>query len=1187
VRRWRKQGGAVGRAIEPLEQRVLLAIINTLVDPLTTPGAPDATKWDVSTRGLENDGFAGYNAPIQDATGLTLGGTTNSQYWFGNSLQSHDEFSSLANTTVMVDRVSLAGTGTAWRSSLWVLQPGGQYLHFSQNVGETGWQYNQSGTGSATGSGVAIPAFNNVASGGGEHIMKLIYTPGAGTEADVSIILDNIAGPVVHFTNWDHTIPFKTILTGQGRAIGDSVTAVFKNFSAVADPVPTLPPAAPTNLVATSPAHGLDVVLTWKDNANNEVNFRVERSKDGVNYAQVATVGAAAGSGSTVTYTDTAPAAATQFSYRVRAFNNANGSSFSAFSNVAPATTGPAITSLVDPLTGPGVDATKWDITNRGLENNGPAGYNAPTEDATGLTLGGTTTQQYWYGRSLESKDLFYSQGTTTVTVDRVSLSGTGTAYRSSLWLLQPVPGGRFLHFSQNVGENGWQYNPTNGGGGTTIDSLNAIFPDNGEHRMKLVYTPLGGSNATVDIYLDDVFGATATFTNWDNTIPFKVILTGQGRAAGDSVTAVFKDFNASTVFPPPPAAPTGLTATPVAPGSSLIRLDWTDNADNELNYSVERSVDGVNFTNVATVAGVSGTGNPMTYTDDAPGGGITYFYRVRAFNYANTSTFVSSNIATAVSGPIITSLTDPLTGDHVDLTKWDITDRGLENNGPVGYGDPFEDSNGLSLGGLTGNQYWFGKSVESKGEFSSLATTTVTVDRVSLSGSGTAFRSSLWLLQPGGQFLHFAQNVGETGWQYNQTAGNVGTGIAAFNTAAGDQGEHRMKLVYTPMGGTNAKVDIYLDDVLGATANFTNWDNTVPFKVILTGQARATGDFVTAVFKDFSAVATPPAGTTISGTANADTFYIKRDADGLNADIWVNAATPGSGTPTQKVLLSQAGALLFDGLGGNDRLTVDYSAGNPIPAGGVSFNGGSGTDTLAAVGAGSTDALGLGVGGLTLQHIGSTLASATTGVEQLVLSGGTFTTPPITIGSAGAPQSVDVGATATLRVAYTGPSPVGAVRGYLFTGRAGGAWNGPGINSSYAATHSNFALGYTDAGGVITIKPTIYADANVDRSVDFNDLVILAQHYNTLDGSQTWAVGDFNYDGNIDFNDLVLLAQNYTTTAPTLAASLGLKAPTTAPATATPAKKVAPVAKPAAPVFSTVTVARPPQKLAPKKLKR
>jgi hypothetical protein len=55
--------------------------------------------------------------------------------------------------------------------------------------------------------------------------------------------------------------------------------------------------------------------------------------------------------------------------------------------------------------------------------------------------------------------------------------------------------------------------------------------------------------------------------------------------------------------------------------------------------------------------------------------------------------------------------------------------------------------------------------------------------------------------------------------------------------------------------------------------------------------------------------------------------------------------------------------------------------------------------------------------------------------------------------------------------------------------------------------------------------------DANHDRSVDFNDLVPLAQNYNT--SGKTYAQGDFTGDGVIDFNDLVLLAQNYNTILP------------------------------------------------------
>jgi T5SS/PEP-CTERM-associated repeat protein len=53
--------------------------------------------------------------------------------------------------------------------------------------------------------------------------------------------------------------------------------------------------------------------------------------------------------------------------------------------------------------------------------------------------------------------------------------------------------------------------------------------------------------------------------------------------------------------------------------------------------------------------------------------------------------------------------------------------------------------------------------------------------------------------------------------------------------------------------------------------------------------------------------------------------------------------------------------------------------------------------------------------------------------------------------------------------------------------------------------------------------------DATLDGTVDFNDLVALAQNYDTV-GGRWWFTGDFTGDGNVDFNDLVALAQNYET---------------------------------------------------------
>ena len=476
--------------------------------------------------------------------------------------------------------------------------------------------------------------------------MKLLYTPGTGTNADIGIYLDGNLGATVHFTDWDHTVPFEAILTGQGRAAGDSVSAVFKNFSGVSDPIPTDPPLAPTNLTATAPAHALAVNLSWLDNANNEINYRLERSTDGTNFTEVATVAAVTGSGTTATYTDVAPAAGTKFYYRVRAFNTANGGSYSDYTNIGNATTPPALTTLTDPLTGNGVDATKWNVTNRGLENNGPAGYTA-TEDATGLTLSGTATSQYWYGASLESKDVFRSEYQTTISVDRTALTGTGSAWRSSLWIFQPTAGGQFLQYAQDVNETGWEFNQTTNGGGVSITPFDPLDTDGGDHIMKLVYTPLGGTNAKVDVYLDNVLGTTVNFTNWDNTIPFQVFLTGQARAATDTVSAQFTNFSATAVVPVS-IPPTHLVAQKGATGG--VDLSFTDNATGELYYSLERSTDGTNFTSVANIPSADGAGSTILYHDASAGTG-TYFYRVSEFSYATPNFSAPSNIA-AVTVP-------------------------------------------------------------------------------------------------------------------------------------------------------------------------------------------------------------------------------------------------------------------------------------------------------------------------------------------------------------------------------------------------------------------------------------------------------------------------------------------------------------------------------------------------------
>jgi Galactose oxidase-like, Early set domain/Fibronectin type III domain/Galactose oxidase, central domain len=81
-------------------------------------------------------------------------------------------------------------------------------------------------------------------------------------------------------------------------------------------------PAAPTELSATA-ASSSQINLTWADNASNESGFRIERSADGATFTEIGVV-----TSSVTTYSDTLLSAATQYWYRVRAYNAAGPSAF-------------------------------------------------------------------------------------------------------------------------------------------------------------------------------------------------------------------------------------------------------------------------------------------------------------------------------------------------------------------------------------------------------------------------------------------------------------------------------------------------------------------------------------------------------------------------------------------------------------------------------------------------------------------------------------------------------------------------------------------------------------------------------------------------------------------------------------------------------------------------------------------
>ena len=291
------------------------------------------------------------------------------------------------------------------------------------------------------------------------------------------------------------------------------------------------------------------------------------------------------------------------------------------------------------------------------------------------------------------------------------------------------------------------------------------------------------------------------------------------------------------------------------------------------------------------------------------------------------------------------------------------------------------------------------------------------------------------------------------------------------------------------------------------ALQNNLDIDNTVPLAIngAISGSFGITKTDTGTLTLAGSASNTYSGATTVSGGT-----LLLDDATGTAAIPGTLAIVPfaGAGIATSATVrllagqqLSSSAALNFDST--NGAATLDLNGFNQsVQSLTIANSGGS-----AIIGDGPTN----------------TAASATLGVSSLAIASG---------------QTLDLTGN-NLQVSYTtGNDPIASIRQYLSNGYGGGTWNGTGTGSgriiSSTAAAAGRTLGYADsvdkivagvAPNTILIKYTIPGDANLDGSVNFSDLVILAQHYGA---NATWDQGDFSYGGKVNFADLVALAQHY-----------------------------------------------------------
>src|SRR5262245_27682917 len=151
-----------------------------------------------------------------------------------------------------------------------------------------------------------------------------------------------------------------------------------------------------------------------------------------------------------------------------------------------------------------------------------------------------------------------------------------------------------------------------------------AFPPCTGENRQSpSVFGPVSHTNQYISL-VSELGDSTVDPQPWCGSIP-----PGGFGSLASSTVKMKVDYVRHYVLAP--TAPSSLTATALS--SSQIRLTWTDNSYNEFGFKVERSTDGVNFTQIDTVSA-----DGQAYLNTALNSNTRYYYRVRASNFAGNS---------------------------------------------------------------------------------------------------------------------------------------------------------------------------------------------------------------------------------------------------------------------------------------------------------------------------------------------------------------------------------------------------------------------------------------------------------------------------------------------------------------------------------------------------------------------
>ncbi|HSZ59475.1 MAG TPA: DUF4082 domain-containing protein, partial [Tepidisphaeraceae bacterium] len=185
---------------------------------------------------------------------------------------------------------------------------------------------------------------------------------------------------------------------------------------------------------------------------------------------------------------------------------------------------------------------------------------------------------------------------------------------------------------------------------------INLSWTDNSNNETGFLI-----ERSTNGVTFTQIASLAANTTSYSDTgLAASTQYTYRVRATNSAGNSAYSNTASATTSAPaivPPAAPSGLSAA--AASSSQINLSWTDNSNNETGFLIERSTDGVTFTQIASLAA-----NTTSYSDSGLTAATTYYFRVVATNSAGPSAPSATATATTSQPP------PDLTGVAADRLK-------------------------------------------------------------------------------------------------------------------------------------------------------------------------------------------------------------------------------------------------------------------------------------------------------------------------------------------------------------------------------------------------------------------------------------------------------------------------------------------------------------------------------------